>query len=79
MPGCKSETKLGTSNFCNLGPDYDLSYRTWKLLKAKMQESDLQEARLDEIEKNIQELRAEQSEIKKKLLEEKSKKAKVKM
>jgi hypothetical protein len=44
-----------------------------------MQESDLQEARLDEIEKNIQELRAEQSEIKKKLLEEKSKKAKVKM
>ena len=37
LPGCKSETKIGTSNFCGLGSDYDLSYRTWKLLAAKIQ------------------------------------------
>ena len=65
MSGCKSETKIGTGNFCNLGAEYDLSYRTWLVLKGKIPESDTQEARLREIEKEIADLRAEQAEIKK--------------
>ena len=65
MPGCKSEKKIGTGNFCNPGPEYDLSYRTWKALRAKIPESEVQEARLKEIEKEIADLRAEQTEIKK--------------
>ena len=62
-PGCKSETRIGTSNFCNLGMDYDLSYRTWKMLKEKMPEGEAQEARLNEIDREVSDLRAEQSEI----------------
>ncbi len=74
-PGCKSETKIGTGNFCNLGPEYDLSYKTWKALKAKMPESEAQEARVKEIEKEIADLRAEQTEIKKQQSPNKIKKA----
>ena len=76
VPGCKSQTKIGTGNFCNLGPEYDLSYKTWKALKAKMPESEAQEARLKEIEKEIADLRAEQTKIKKQQSPNKIKKAK---
>ena len=63
LPGCKSETRIGTSNFCGLGSDYDLSYRTWKLLTAKIPESETQESRLHDIEKEIADKRAEQAEL----------------
>ena len=56
---CKAETKIGTSNFCNMGSEYDLSYRSWKLLKAKIPEGELQEARLREIDDEIASLRKE--------------------
>ena len=71
LPGCKSETKIGTSNFCGLGSDYDLSYRTWKLLAAKIPESEVQESRLRDIEKEIADKRAEQAELLKQQRQEK--------
>ena len=71
LPGCKSETKIGTSNFCGLGSDYDLSYRTWKLLTAKIPESEVQESRLRDIEKEIADKRAEQAELLKQQRQEK--------
>ena len=64
-PGCKSGTGIGTGNFCNLGPECDLSYKTWKALKEKMPEGEAREAGLKEIDKSISALREEQSEIKK--------------
>ena len=75
-PGCKTETRIGTGNFCNLGPEYDLSYKTWKALKEKIPEGEAQEARLKEIEKKIADLRAEQTEIKKQQSPNKIKNAK---
>ena len=71
LPGCKSETRIGTSNFCGLGSDYDLSYRTWKLLTAKIPESEAQESRLRAIEKEITDKRAEQAELLKQQRQEK--------
>ena len=71
LPECKSETRIGTSNFCGLGSDYDLSYRTWKLLTAKIPESEAQESRLRAIEKEITEKRAEQAELLKQQRQEK--------
>ena len=71
LPGCKSETRIGTSNFCGLGSDYDLSYRTWKLLTAKIPESEAQESRLRDIEKEIADKRAEQAELLKQQRQEK--------
>ena len=71
LPGCKSETRIGTSNFCGLGSDYDLSYRTWKLLTAKIPDSEAQESRLRAIEKEITDKRAEQAELLKQQRQEK--------
>ena len=73
---CKAKEKVGTSNFYNLGAEYDLSYRTWKLLKEKIPEADAQEARLKEIEQQIADLRAEQAEVKKQQTWDNLKKAK---
>ncbi|MCR5413142.1 MAG: hypothetical protein K6F50_00235 [Kiritimatiellae bacterium] len=61
--GCKAMDRLGTSNFCNLGKEYDLSYRSWKLMKDKMPESEAQETRLKEIEEEIATLKARAKEI----------------
>jgi len=63
QPGCKSETSIGTANFCNLGTKYNLSYATWKVLKERIPASEVQEARLKEIEETIFELRAEQAKL----------------
>lgn len=59
---CKSISRIGTSNFCNLGSQYDLSFRTWNLLKDKMPEGEAQEKRLKEIEQEIRALRDEKLE-----------------
>ena len=68
---CKAEKSIGTKNFAGMGSDYDLSYRTWKLLKAKIPEGETQEARLREIETEISALREEMKALK----NEESKKA----
>ena len=62
---CKAKDKSGVANFNNLGNEYDMSYRSWKLLKEKIPETEAQEAKLKELEAKIAELRVEQAEIKK--------------
>ena len=64
-PECKSIERIGTSNFCNLGAEYDLSFRSWNLLKEKMPDGEIQEERLTEIEKEISILRDEKREVEK--------------
>ena len=71
---CKAVTRIGTANFCNLGQEYDLSYRSWNLLRQKMDEGQAQEARLTEIENEIKNLRQQQAELKKAALETKKSK-----
>lgn len=60
---CRSERFYGTSNFCNLGPDYDLSYRTWKMLADMIPDGEVQESRLREIDAEIGKLKEEIKEI----------------
>lgn len=67
---CRSEKIFGTSNFCNLGPDYDLSYRSWKLLSDSIPAGEAQEARLKEIESKIDSLKKEKQDLKKARIEE---------
>lgn len=64
-PECKSIERIGTSNFCNLGAEYDLSFRSWNLLKEKMPDGEIQEERLKEIEKEISILQDEKRAVEK--------------
>ena len=73
---CKAVTRIGTANFCNLGQEYDLSYRSWDLLRQKMDEGKVQERRLTEIENEIKSLKAQQAELKKAAMEKKQSKSK---
>lgn len=76
--GCKAMKRLGTSNFANLGKDYDLSYRSWKLMKDKMPESEAQEKRLAEIDEELGRLKERKRELMREQSRENSRKWKAK-